>query len=1702
MAETIKPIKKKKSIGRRLLKWTGWFIASLLFLVLLIYILIQIPAVQQFAKRKVVNYVQGKIGTKVEIKRLDLDFPKVLVLEGVYFEDQSRDTLLAGEKLKVDISLFKLLKNTVEINEIGLEGITAHINRNAAGQFNFDYIIKAFAGEQTKEPKPEDTTAAPMKFSIEDIVLDRINIKYKDDISGYNAILGLGHFDTEIKTFDLQKMHFVIPEINLAGINAKLVQYKPLGSIPPDTTTKTPGPTPQIEIEEADISKIQFDYRNEIDSMFAKLDLGQLTINPGKLDLANQQFDIKKILLANTAINIRLGRKPAAQQVAQQVAEAADSVAAAMESKSVLLRIAKVDFDNNSFTLDNDASPALKRGMDYSHLGITKLKLQAEHLYYQPDSIAGSISTFSFNDKSGVQLNELRTNFLYASSQAYLKDLYLETPDTRIQRNIIIRYPSLAAVAKDINLLQMDADLTGTVISHKDLLLFVPALYSQQMFAGNPNGRLSIDGKILGSVDNLFLNNLSIAGLRNTRLRANGRIQGLPDVNRLNADLQIPELTTTAADIHALVPAGTLPASIRIPENISINGRLKGGMQQIETNLNLNSSFGGATIKGTVANATDKFKARYNAAISLNNFNVGRLLKQDTLMGRITLNANVKGTGFDTETIAAQLDGVVRSAEVKGYTYRNLTFNGSGTKGLFEVKADMNDANADFDLVATADISGRMPAIHATLMIDSISLQPLQLSPNPLRLHGKITADIPVLDIDNLDGKIYVSELLVNTGDRRYMLDTISIVAAVADTGNSIAINSDVLIAKLSGRYTLTGIGAAFQNIINKYYNIGEVAPPATNQNAVFALKMYSSPMLRELMPGLILSDSVIINGAINSGEGMLLVNGRIPAIQYNGTQLQGGQLLLNTTDSGLVYNLRLQSLKSGSIEIPEAVLTGAMVNNDLGFNLRVNDAGAREKYLLAGHVKQDGDAYVLNLNQDGLKLNYDSWTVDPGNRIMFGTAGIMADKFVLSNAGQSLSLQSQTLTGNAPLDAKFTNFQIESLTRIASQDSLALGGTINGNATVSNFTASPVFVADLNIGNFNYKKDTLGDIALKVNNQTAGVYAIDAAITGNGNSVKAIGSYNTNASNFNVDVNVETLRLATVEGFTAGQLKEMDGILNGKLKVTGTADKPSILGELRFKQAAMNIAMLNERFRLEDEAISFRNDGIHFDKFTLRDSSGRSAVIDGAVYTTTYRDYKFNLDVNARNFRILNSTKKDNPLYYGKLYTNIKISVRGDMNKPVVNADIRIRDNTDLVVVLPQSDPQVAARDGIVEFFDQDNPQLDSMLTLQYDSLNKSTITGLDVSANIEIDKNAALSLIIDEANGDFIKLKGEASLSGGIDPSGKISLTGAYTLNEGAYEMSFNLLKRKFTIKEGSTITWNGEPTSADVNITAVYVARAAPIDLVEQQLSGASDEIRNTYKQRLPFNVLLNMKGELLKPEITFDIVLPEANYNINSDIVNASNTRLAQLRQESSEMNKQVFALLLLNRFLAQNPFESSAGTSVSTLAKQSVSKILTDQLNRLAEDLISGVELNFGIESEDDYTTGKQQSRTELNVAVSKQLLNDRIKVSVGSNFELEGPQQTNRQASNIAGDVQVDYKLSRDGRYLLRAYRKNQYQVALQGQVVETGVGFIISMDYNKFKEIFEKRRRRPQGNRQQQQPALPATDSTDRKKTDTHIVH
>ena len=1675
-----------EKFGRIALKTILWIIGSVIFLMLLVVVLIQVPSVQQFAKNKAVNFLEGKIHTKVEIGHITIGFPKMLVLEDVYFEDQKKDTLIAGDKLKVDISMMKLLKSQVEINEVNLQGITAKISRGPDSLFNFDYIIKAFAGENKKEPKPEDTTST-LKISLDKVILDKINIAYRDATTGNDIKFLLGHFDTRIKEFDLDKMKFTIPKINLSDVNARIIQT-PAGSTIAQTNAVDTATTPlnmTLELGTIDFSKIKVDYRTN--EMKTSMNLGQLLVEMDKIDLKNQRVGVKSITLNDTKAGLSLAKPQSVTQAVVKGVKKLDTLVTAPNSNAAWrATVGKISFANNDIKFDNNAQAALKRGIDFGHMDIKNLNTDIENLSYSPDTITGKVNQFTMSDKSGFTLKQFRTSFMYGPKNAYLKDLYVETPYTVLQRNLEVGYPSIASLSTDIGKLSINANLDGSKLGLRDVLLLMPTMASMEPFKSSPNSVLKINGRVMGRVDDLRIPNFELSGLGNTHVKASAVMRGLPDVNKAYFDVTIADFNTSRSDIFKLAPRGTIPASVSIPENMNLKGKFKGSMQSFVTNLNLRSSYGAADVVANVKNATNMNKISYDAKVKVNNLNAGALTKMPQTVGRLTLTANVKGAGADPKHLNLQFAANVVSAQVKGYTYRNLVANGTARNGSYVAKARMKDPNINFTMDAKANMNKKYPSVNTTLLIDSINLQKLNFVKDDMRFHGKLVANLPTADPDFLNGSVLLTDMLVVNKGQRIALDTVSMVSTANADSSSLRLKTPFLTAHLGGKYKLTEIATALQDNVNKYFNTALAAAPARTTKPVkslpyspqqfnFDMRVVKTALVEQFAPDLKQLDPILINGRFNSQSGELVVNGNMPKIIYGTNVISNGKLNINTANSALNYGLTFDQVQVGSsLKLLYPSITGNAQNDKLNVSLQLRDAAQKERYRIAGIFSVIPSAYQFSFLQNGLLLDYAEWAVNPNNSFQYGNKGILARDFSLTNANQVLSINSNPAQPNAPLTVNFNNFHIETLTRMAQQDSLLVGGTINGNAVLSNLQTSPVFVADMNVGDFNFKGDTVGNIAIKVNNQTANAYAANVNITGQGNQVTLDGMYYTDTPEGRMDLNLNIVNLGmkSIEGFSFGSIRRATGNITGQLKVTGNTAAPVVRGDINFNKVGFNVSMLNSYFTMPKESITFNNEGIRFNDFTLIDSTGNKAVISGAVYTKTYTDFAFGMDINATNFRAVNSTQADNKLFYGQLFVDTRVKIRGDMNKPVVDASLTVNDKTDMTFVLPTTDPSVEDRKGVVEFVDNDAPRLDSiLLAKRLDSLRKSELTGLDVNATIVVNKNANFNIVIDERNGDVVHIKGEAQLNAGIDPSGKINLTGTYTVNQGSYQLSYGPVSRLFTFKQGSTIVWNGDPTSANIDLTAVYLANVPPIDLVEDQSTG-TDAASTVYKQKLPFNVNLNLKDQLLTPKISFDIILPDSNYTVPQDVINTVNTRLDQIRRDPNEMNKQVLGVLVLGHFIGDNPLESQGGSAgAEGLVRNSVSSLLSSQLNKLAGNLIGGVDLNFDLQSGQDYSTGTEQNRTDLNVGLSKRFLNDRLTVTVGNNFQLEGKQQPGQSTSTIAGNLSVNYRLTKDGRYALRAYRRDQY-IVIQGQVIETGVGFTVNVDYNRFKEIFSKNSR------------------------------
>ncbi|MFI5192957.1 MAG: translocation/assembly module TamB domain-containing protein [Chitinophagales bacterium] len=1653
---------KLKKIIRRIFRITLTTVLVMLSILVLIIILIQTRSVQNYGRQKIEAYLENKLHTKVRIGNLYLGLPTKIVLKNIYLGDQKKDTLLSGGNIEADISLFRLLRHEVRLNDVELAGITVKIKRLLPDTvFNFQFIVDAFSSPDKKQVEPKDTTGG-FSFAIGTIHLHNIRASYRDDATGNDVSINLNDFKTRLKTVDPQNQRYAIPDISFSGVSAKVRQYHPILILKhlADTISRhnSDAQPVQLKLGLVGIKDFALDYRNEANNMDAVVRLGSFETQADSIDLGNIRIKLKKIKLSETLAAVHYG--VVAKKILPVVNARKDTIT---RTGSWAFDVAALDLDNIHLRYADDNKKPVKRGIDYNHLDVNHLVVRASALHALSTEYSGNISLIAFDEKSGFVLKKLSTQAAYNDKGAQLKNLIIQTSHSEIRSQSAIHYSSAETLRTRPGDIQADMLFDHARIAVRDVLVFVPGFSGQ--LKGNERDVLTLNGKLNGKLKDLHIPYLEIAGIGNTSLSASGNIRGLPDAKKAYFDIVLSRLTTSRRDLYRIIPAKSLPQNIRIPEHISANGKFTGTVNRFRLALKTNTSNGNATVTGLL----DLDHKSYDLTAKTDAADLGYILKQDSLFGKITLDATARGSGFDPKKMNSVFHVHLENAHIKTYAYKGLLLDAELHDGSGKITSSLHDPNISYDLQGEGRFAEKFPSVKIKLQLDTLDLLALHLIKDSLQMHLVLDGDFSSTNPDALQGKMNIADLAVTRAGKSVHTDSVHIMAAHSDTAQLIQLRSEMADLDWEGKYKLTQVSDALRQLINRYYKLPGKADTArvSAEDWRMRIALRASPLVLDLMPPLKGTDSVLGNISFNSATNDFNLELLAPKIQVNQQVIHQLNVRAATGRNALDYSIAVADAGQKGFQLYQTSVYGKIANDKFITTLLLKDKKAKPRYRLSGGLSAAHDAIRFVFNPDSLLLNYDAWNIPADNFVQYDSSGILVRNLNLKHQGESISVNSNGNTAQSPLDLHFSNFHIHTLTQFAEQDSLLMDGLVNGQAEIKNPFNKPLFTADLKIQDLAYKADTVGNLAVKVDNAEQNAFTAHLLLNGRDNDVQVDGKYYSGESRMDLDMKLNRLNLASFKSLASGQVKDMTGYLKGHLKASGSLDKPVLDGNLSFDSAVVIPVITGEPLRLGNDQIGFDHEGFNFSEFSMLDSAGNKATLDGNVFTDDFRKYRFDMTFSAENFRVVNAPKEPNRTFYGKLNINADVDVTGSQDLPKVTAAIKVNKNTDFTLILPSDDPEAVDRQGVVVFANKqrvDTVQFKHFL----DSLSSHTaLKGMDLSAVIETDSNAQFTLVIDERNGDALTMRGRAELSGGIDKSGKTTLTGNYELDNGSYNLTLSVLHRKFIIQHGSTVTWSGEPTKADINITAIYTVNTASIDLVEQQLAGRSPEEVNKFKQRLPFQVKLQMTGKLLLPQIHFDIALPDALLAIWPDV----DLKLQQMRTDEAEVNKQVFALLLLGRFITENPFESAAGgTNAGTIARQSASKILSDQLNQLAGSLIKGVDVNFDLNSNQDYTTGTMQNQTQLNVNVSKSLFNDRIRVSVGSDFQLEQT-DPNQNASNIAGDVNLDYKLSQDGRYMIRVYRKNQYESVVEGQVIESGLSFILTFDYDQFKELFENRK-------------------------------
>jgi len=622
------------------------------------------------------------------------------------------------------------------------------------------------------------------------------------------------------------------------------------------------------------------------------------------------------------------------------------------------------------------------------------------------------------------------------------------------------------------------------------------------------------------------------------------------------------------------------------------------------------------------------------------------------------------------------------------------------------------------------------------------------------------------------------------------------------------------------------------------------------------------------------------------------------------------------------------------------------------------------------------------------------------------------------------------------------------------------LDGIIDGDLTMG-VARRGSFDSELNIKSLAVLGQTWGDLGLKLQKTATSPTNIDLSIRGEHLDMTSRGSLSSNTAESNIKLNTVLAKvdLAAIGPLIRAQVKDLKGLMKGQIDIEGSTSSPAVNGELAFDHAEFTPVLVGSKFTLQDERITLTGSGVTLRNFTIRDAGGNTARFNGTAKAAakTYSSFDLSLTVDAENFQIIKTTEDDNELFYGDVRINTKARINGNSNFPKIEVNASLSKGSNFTYVVPEVQKSILEQEGIVQFVDRDAEKDPFLKDINPRDTIKSRFTGIDLTANIELTDEATFNVVIDPVAGDQLSVKGNSTLALTMDETGDMQLSGRYEISSGSYNFSFyKLVKRQFAIVKGSSITWTGDLLMPELDIRASYTVETSPIDLMSNE--GDFAQIRMRY----PFIVYLILKGNMLTPDISFELDMPEDKQNI---VGGAVYSKIKDINTRESDLNKQVFALLILKRFISENPFESQGQSDAEATARTSVSRLLTDQLNRLSEN-VKGVQLSFDVKSYEDYTSGQGEGQTRLQLGLSKSLLNDRLVVKVSGNVDVEGNSSDQRQYGDYIGDLAVEYKLTEDGRLRITGFRNSNYDM-IDGELIETGAGLIYIKDYDTFRELF-----------------------------------
>ena len=1324
------------------------------------------------------------------------------------------------------------------------------------------------------------------------------------------------------------------------------------------------------------------------------------------------------------------------------------------ERKSPFKFLAKnVKLENIHFTLDNWNKGERAYGVDYDHLEVKELTGLVEELQNHEETTRFSLKKLCFKEKTGFVSNNLSAFVLITPQKIEIKQLEILTPLSDLKaQEISFVYRDFKDFNDFVNAVVMTGDIQESQLSLKDLSYFAPVF--QKM-----SNTVTIKGTVQGPVNEMNIKGLYFGLSKDTYISCDAEIKGLPYLDDALFYIDIKEAQTYRRDLEAIdfISLGMkenlkLPVQLNHLGVVNLSGVLDGYFNEFTANLAIASDIG-AVQANLVCTLDDNKKFGYKGILNTEKLQLGKVSGVSDL-GVLSSSLQVDGKGTSLNDLKLKLNGKVPLLQFKGYDYKNITLDGSINDASFIGEVAIEDRNIDFTFNGEIDLNENPKQFNFTADVRKAHLFDLHLIDNKETsiICVNIVANGVGSTLDDFSGFVHFNDLGFYENGKDYYFDSILFESQSNARYHSIDLFSPFAELSMKGNYrldslpqSLYGLGA---KILPSIFSEKEQVQ-IQNQQFDLSLKINDLSMITALFfPALEVSNQTKVTCQYQSKDDLLELALTSDYIKYNNTEFRGVKLDTTTKIFGFepfyIFELSIDSLIPVKGALLENVTVQAKAYLD---NISSTIIWGDKDSNYWGRLNMDG--YVLSpthfetaiLPSEFYDKNIGKWVIQRTANLSIDTTAIKVDNLVAFNGFQTIRLDGDI--SERPVDQlnfEMGSFELANLNNFLNTGNkkLEMSGVVNLSGFISDVYNNIFLDAYSWIDNLAINDVMVGDLELNSNWND-----LQQRVEISGNLVREDGRRDLEITkghfypkktkdNLDAVLAFNKTDLEFVNVFLPPALTHLKGSLNGELTVKGELNKPKMEGDLFLDSAQITVDILNTTYYTRGK-VKVEEDLIGLEALPIKDKFGSKATLVGSFVHQNFRNYSFDFFAYFdKPFLVMNTTYEQNNLYYGNAYATGNVSINFEK---LLEINVSAKSEKGTNITLPLYGSKDVVLEDFITFVNEGEEGSDYEVDLD----------GINLNLSLDITEDAQIQLVFDDVVGDAMRGVGSGHIDMYIDQFYDFYMFGNYTVKEGSYLFTLrDFINKKFNVKDGGTISWYGNPYDADINLTAVYPLKASLYDIMPESE-------RDLYRQKATVECEMHLTNSLFNPNIDFNINLPRSDEN--------AKTVLSSIVDTPTEMNRQVFSLLVLNKFLPR----ADATAPGSGVLGATTSEMLSNQFSNMLSNFTDDFDVGF------NYRPGDEISNNEVALALSTQILNDKLTIStnIGVSSGTNGS-SANQSTSSFIGDVDVEYQLNNKGNVRVHAFNKsNEFDIANADNGLNTqGVGVFYQENFNTFKEL------------------------------------